>query len=145
MAYQLGKVFECRECGKEVTWCESKSGKRYLGQPSVWRGEDVSKSKTFYPKHDCVPDPEYKERMEALEAERIKQRIAAGEPDKDIPVVVVKGQKVPIGTRGIVFWRATEPDRYGNIRIGMFDTDGNKHFLPMQNVQVVSGDHGSES
>jgi hypothetical protein len=83
--------------------------------------------------------------MEALEAERIKQRIAAGEPDKDIPVVVVKGQKVPIGTRGIVFWRATEPDRYGNIRIGMFDTDGNKHFLPMQNVQVVSGDHGSES
>jgi hypothetical protein len=60
-------------------------------------------------------------------------------------VQVVKGRKVPIGTRGIVFWvKRYDNSKYGdpwgiysNTRIGFKDVDGNVYFTSYNNVELV--------
>lgn len=57
-------------------------------------------------------------------------------------VTVVKGRKVPIGTKGTVFWRKeVNHDPYGRswhaeMRIGFKDTEGNVYWTNERNVEV---------
>lgn len=58
-------------------------------------------------------------------------------------VIVMRGRKVPIGTKGIVFWEgASNYDPYGRWwnevkRIGIRDASGNVHFTSACNADVV--------
>lgn len=59
-------------------------------------------------------------------------------------VVVVKGRKVPIGTKGIVFWRKeVNYDCYNRwynatMRIGIKDSNGVVYWLNESNVEVIA-------
>lgn len=52
-------------------------------------------------------------------------------------VRVVKGRKVPVGTKGEVFWLGE--DKYGNgYRVGFQTPAGEKHFTSLANVEAVA-------
>jgi hypothetical protein len=110
----LSEEIDCRDCGQRVRWCESKAGKRYLGQPLYWEAE--GHERTYWPSHACVPNPEWRQQHAAQQAAELAASIAAGEIVKGAPVVVVKGRKVPHGVAGVVFWIGE--DCYGKARVG---------------------------
>jgi|SRR5579859_4805352 len=53
-------------------------------------------------------------------------------------VVVCRGKKIAIGTRGCVFWIGS--DRWGKGRIGMTGADGQTHWTAASNVEVAFED-----
>jgi hypothetical protein len=138
------KTFPCRDCGKPVAWRTSKAGKRYLGQPARWRIDSDSShnggshEKTWWPSHDCTPDPEWRDRAAREEADRIAAATAAGILTRGVRAEVYKGRKVPIGTIGFVFWVADEPDSFDVVRVGMTTDAGEKVFVNSANLRVVN-------
>jgi len=138
------KEFPCRDCGKQVAWRTSKKGKRYLAQRAVWRiGSDSSYNggtheKSWWPVHECTPDPAWRDRAAAQEAERIERATAAGLIEKGVRVEVYKGRKVPVGTTGVVFWVADDEDGYGRVRAGFTTDSGDKVFVDSANLRVVA-------
>jgi hypothetical protein len=54
--------------------------------------------------------------------------------EKNKTVTVVRGRKVPIGTRGQVFWIGN--NGYGE-SVGIIAADGSKHFTAIGNVEVT--------
>lgn len=78
--------------------------------------------------HTCDP-----EAVEVTTARR-ELAMAQGKIDKGVPVVVYKGRKVPVGTRGVVTW--TGEDSFGKARIGLRDADGTTHWTAESNCRV---------
>ena len=68
----------------------------------------------------------------AYYAEQEAREIATVRKDKT--VTVVRGRKVPIGTRGQVFWIGN--NGYGE-SVGIITADGSKHFTAIGNVEVT--------
>ena len=72
-----------------------------------------------------------------------RNRTTAAQVEIGKEVVVVKGRKVPIGTKGVVFWRKeVNYDRYNRwykatMRIGIKDSDGVVYWLNESNVEVA--------
>lgn len=147
MKHELYEEFRCRECDQVVCWAESKrTGKTYLAVPTQWTsdaeqsGNQRNNSKTFYPGHDCQPTPEVqaelaaaKERAESDKNTAIRQgRFVVGQT-----IEIYKGKKFPVGTRGVVFWIATEK-KYDSYSCGIETTDGQRIFVDVKNVMVVA-------
>ena len=59
----------------------------------------------------------------------------------DREVEVVKGRKVPIGTKGRVVWMGTRNYGYNwvnmEVRVGILDADGNRYFTNADNVKRI--------
>ena len=74
-------------------------------------------------------------------AQKAREEAEARIPQRGRNVVVVKGRKVPKGTRGNVFWRGVDKyksTQYGTYyRIGIKDESGNTHWISEDNVEVV--------
>lgn len=138
MAYATSKEFPCRDCGQAVAWCESNKGKRYLGARKDWEGTDIDRnaSRTYWPQHQCTPDPTWRERHAQAEQQRIATATAEGQIVKGVTVEVIKGRKVAKGTTGIVFWVADRPDGYDTMKIGFVTDAGDKHFINIDNVTI---------
>jgi len=130
-----GNLFPCRNCGNPVAWRTSKKGNRYLAQPKHWTGDKVDGARTYWPAHDCTPDPEWRERVAAAETQRITEAMQAGRIERGCTITVVKGRKIPLGTSGVVFWVAPEADGYGVIKCGFTTADGDKLFTNIENVK----------
>ena len=137
------KEFPCRDCGAIVHRRTSKrTGKRYTAEYFEWMVDSFSaqnqrtNQRTLYRGHNCTPDPAWRERAEMAEQQRVANATNAGRIEKGVRIVVARGRKVPKGTTGVVFWVAPEKDGYGNIRAGITDDAGNKHFINIQNLDV---------
>lgn len=85
-------------------------------------------------------------------ADSLKQnRTAAANVEIGKEVVVIKGRKVPIGTKGVVFWRKeVNYDRYNRwynatMRIGIKDSDGVVYWINESNVKVVDPEQYKKS
>lgn len=137
--------FPCRDCGRPVVWAISKKGNTYLASRVYWRSDagasnGRSNEKSFYPFHECEPDEEYRSQYAAAMTvldERRAAAVEAGEIVRGQTIEVVKGKKIPVGTRGVVFWVATEPDRYGVIKAGFNTETGEKFFTNVSNLAVA--------
>lgn len=128
------KTFQCRECGADVAWMTSKAGKRYLAQPWEWVGGDYSlHTKTIPAGHKCVPDPEWRERKAAADLIYIAGAQKEGVIRKGVTVDVIKGRKIPIGTRAEVIW--VGESTYG-ARVGLM-IEGQKVYTALTNVQAA--------
>jgi hypothetical protein len=128
------KTFPCRDCGADVAWMTSKAGKRYLAQPWVWVGGDYSLHEKVIPAgHRCVPDPEWRARKAAADLSRIATAQRDGTIIKGVTVDVIKGRKVPVGTRAEVTWIGD--GGYGP-RVGLL-IDGEKVYTALGNVAVA--------
>lgn len=126
------KTFPCRECGADVAWMTSKAGKRYLAQPWEWVGGDYSLHTKMIPQgHRCIPDPEWREKKAAAEMSYVAGAQRNGTICKGVTVDVVKGRKVPVGTRAEVFWIGESA--YGP-RVGLM-IEGEKVYTALANVQ----------
>lgn len=112
----------------------------------------------WYPPRNFVADAP-PEAWEAWEAEKAAERAAAqaraeelrrldeereaATPRKGKTVEVIRGRKVPIGTRGEVFWygEGKNFDRWGRgsapMRVGFKDAAGETHWTDAYNVEVV--------
>jgi len=128
------KTFQCRDCGADVAWMTSKAGNRYLAQPWVWYGGDYRVHEKVIPAaHRCVPDPEWPERKAAADLSRVAAAQRDGRIIKGVTVDVVKGRKVPVGTRAEVTWIGD--GGYGP-RVGLL-IDGEKVYTALSNVAVA--------
>lgn len=59
---------------------------------------------------------------------------------KGMEVEVVKGRKVPKGTKGVVFWVGESTFGYTTTwRVGFKTAEGEKHFTALSNVEAVEG------
>jgi hypothetical protein len=87
---------------------------------------------------DATPEvkAEYNAWCERMRAKAKAEREAkeAATPRKGKTLEVVKGRKVPVGTRGICIWMGS--GQYGE-RVGIKDDAGNVHWTAMTNVKVV--------
>jgi hypothetical protein len=129
------KYFSCRDCGAQVCWLTSQAGKRYIAEPWQWVGGDYSLHAKMIPAgHKCVPNPQWREQHEEAERAAIAAAQEAGEIRKGVIVEVVKGRKIPIGTRGEVFWSGE--GSFGE-RVGIM-ADGEKIYIAATNVKAVS-------
>jgi len=126
----------CKYCGREVVWTESKAGKKYLAQKGEIYNADGRLIKVIYPAHRCTASDSDRRDIDAQAKFDLEVRRQNGEIVKGQHVVVVKGRKVPVGTEGVVFWVATEPDEYGVIKVG-FINDGGKHYTNIANLRAV--------
>lgn len=142
--------FNCKDCNAEVVWAvSSKTGKTYLAVETTWTSDAYSSQngrtnqRKFYPFHQCEPDAEYQARyalaMEMLEADRVS-KVDAGEIAVGQTVVVFKGRKIPVGTSGVIFWIAPQPDQYDTIKAGFTTADGEKVFVNVQHIKAVTAD-----
>ena len=62
--------------------------------------------------------------------------------EKGTPLRVVRGRKVPVGTRGRCFWIGET--KYGT-RVGLNDAEGTTHWTARGNVEVdVEGDDAAD-
>ena len=128
------KTFPCRDCGAQVAWMTSKAGKRYLAQPWEWVGGDYNLHTKVIPQgHRCVPDPEWREKAEAYETWMVAGAQRNGSVRKGVTVDVIKGRKIPIGTRAVVFW--VGESSYGD-RVGLM-IDGEKVYTALTNVKAA--------
>lgn len=80
-----------------------------------------------------------------------KNEEIAKTPQKGKTVVVVRGRKVPKGTRGIVFWIGEQFNQFSNkqeIKAGIKTEDGQKYFLLAEYLEVENWEqyvvHGKE-
>ncbi len=127
------KTFPCRDCGAQVAWMTSKSGKRYLAQPWEWVGGDYALHTKLIPQgHRCIPDPEWREKKAAADMLYAAGAQRNGTICKGVTVDVVKGRKVSVGTRAEVFW--VGDSGYGP-RVGLM-VDGEKVYTALTNVQA---------
>lgn len=131
------QTFPCRDCGKPVAWRTTKAGNRYLAQPKAWDGEKMHAQRTYWPAHTCTPDPAWRDRAAAAEAERIVKATEAGRIERGCTVTVIKGRKVAHGTSGVVFWVAADEDAYGVIKCGFTTADGDKVFINIANLELA--------
>lgn len=133
------REFNCRACGAIVAWVPRTNGEgSYLAQPKEWRGTDnATARKTFYPAHECTPDPERAAQVAQEAAERVERATLAGRIVKGVRVVVVKGRKIEHGTTGTAFWVADEPNGYGVLKVGFTTDEGAKHFTNIANLEVA--------
>ncbi len=125
------KTFPCRECGKYVEWHTTKAGKRYLAQPWEWACD--GHYKMIYPVHRCEPNPQWKEAAAAAELLYVAGAQKEGVIRKGVTVEVIKGRKIPIGTRGVAFW--VGEGGYGE-RVGMM-VEGEKVYTALTNVKAA--------
>ena len=133
--------FLCKDCSKLVMWkVSNNSGKTYLAVQVSIHGETGRHIKTIYPAHKCVPTIEAQQAFFARQQAKVNQNeqaIKAGEIVKGQTVEVFKGRKYAKGLTGLVFWVATEPDRFDVTKIGMTTDDGEKVWINIDNVRTV--------
>ena len=138
--------FACRDCGCEVVWAVSKKGNTYLAQIVKWMSDCHSSSngrtneRTFYPFHKCTPDAEYQRRYnEAMEAQQEQNAtaIANGEIVKGQRVEVFKGRKIPIGTTGVIFWIASQPDQFDVVKAGIKTETGETVWVNSAHLKAI--------
>lgn len=132
------KLFSCRDCGTQVAWRQTTTGKRYLAQPKHWNGERFSSQRTYWPAHRCTPDPTWREHADRAEAERIALAVAAGRIERGCAVRVAKGRKFAIGTVGVVFWVADELTGYGITKCGVMTDGGEKIYINIENLELIT-------
>lgn len=126
----------CKFCGREVLWRESRAGKTYLAEPAPIYNEDGRHIKTIYPSHQCRATEQERLEVLRLEQERAKAQIDAGEIVKGQQVVVVKGRKFPIGTRGVIVWVANEPDQFDVVKAKVLREDGEAFYCNTANLKA---------
>lgn len=143
---EVYEPFRCRDCGHEVVWAISKKGNTYLARIAKWSSDCMSSfngrhnERTFYPFHDCTPDAEYQRRYnEAMEflAKKNERAIESGEIVKGQKVRVFKGRKIPVGTVGVVFWIAPEPDHFDVVKAGVETETGEKIWINSAHLEAV--------
>ena len=139
--------FNCKDCGTQVVWAVSKkTGKTYLAGLKGWSSDYSSSSngkyneRFYYPFHKCEANPEYQARyaeaMAFLNADR-EAKVAAGEIVVGQTVEVFKGKKIPVGTTGVVFWVAPEPDNYDTIKVGLKTATDEKVYVNISHLKAV--------
>lgn len=138
----LNEIFVCKDCASHVLWKESrKTGKTYLAVANCnIHNADGRCIKTIYPAHKCVPTIEAQQSFIARKESKVNENeraINAGEIVKGQTVEVFKGRKYAKGLTGLVFWVATEPDRFDVTKIGMTSADGEKVWINIDNVRAV--------
>lgn len=124
----------CSKClERDLVWRVSKAGNRYLAASTEIRGEGGRIIKIIYPAHQCSTDIELIE----IRKQEAQALIDSGAIVKGQRIVVIKGRKIKIGTEGIVFWVASEPDGYGVIKVGFVDDEGVKQYINKANIQAA--------
>lgn len=74
----------------------------------------------------------------AIKRKELVEKLAS-EIVKGVTVEVVKGEKVALGTAGVVFWIAPKPDTFkmdNNFRVGFTTAGGEKIFINIENLRV---------
>ncbi len=138
MDNQPSQKFNCRKCGNTVWWDTNRNGKRYLACYGKWEGSEGG-SKTIKLPHYCSEiEATLHQQEQQRKADQLAAALANGEIVKGQTVEVFKGRKVAIGTVGVIFWVATEPDHYGTIRVGFTTEAGEKHFTNITNVRTLT-------
>jgi hypothetical protein len=128
------KTITCNRCLETgLSWQISKTGRTYLAARTEIRGDSGRTIKVIYPVHRCTEDIEVIESRKQAQ----QQRLDSGEIIKGQRIVVVKGRKVAIGTEGVVFWVAPQPDGYDVIKVGFTDDNGAKFYTNIKNVEVA--------
>ena len=140
---KLHQEFACKDCGSAVVWAKSsKTDKTYLAVRVDWSPSDSYRTmRVFFPAHKCVPNADAQSRFLASKEFKINESeraINAGEIVKGQTVEVFKGRKYAKGLTGLVFWVATEPDRFDVTKIGMTTADGEKVWINIDNVRAVA-------
>jgi hypothetical protein len=94
---------------------------------------------TDYEAIDAMWNARYwSDRARAAEASQAAEERYMERTKRGMPVRVVKGRKVPIGTEGHVFWSdADKYSRTGGWRIGFKDAAGETHWTSADNVEVI--------
>lgn len=131
----MNKFFQCRDCGTFVTWRTSKKGNRYLAVQKDWTGEFASR--TYYPAHRCTPNPEWKAQHEQLKLDEIHRAQVEGRIIVGVVVDVVRGRKVPVGTRAQVVWIGEDHYDPHCVRVAL-DVDGDRQYTSSRNVEVTA-------
>lgn len=126
----------CRYCGREVTWATSKAGKRYLAEPTAIFGDDGKKIKEIMPAHRCTATDDEKQAINDMLHAHNEEAIKRGDIVIGQHVIIVKGRKYPIGTRGVIDWVAQQPDQYGVVKVRMVIDDGSKVYVNVNNVKA---------
>jgi len=128
------KYFSCRDCGAQVCWLTSKAGKRYLAEPWQWVGGDYSLHEKMIPAgHKCIPNPAWREQKAAADLLYVAGAQKEGTIVAGVTVDVVKGRKVPIGTRAEVAWIGDSG--YGPS--GALLIDGQRVYTALSNVKAA--------
>lgn len=128
------RFFQCRDCGVDVTWATSRKGNRYLAVQRNWHGDFASR--TYYPAHRCTPDPEWRERHAEAQAAGVAAAQREGRIEVGVVVDVVKGRKVPIGTRATVVWIGEDHYNPDSKRLAL-EVDGERQYTSSSNVEVA--------
>lgn len=119
-----GEIVVHDRCGQEIVRRED--GRLFNVERSGFY--QARKFSCYHGQHECDP---------ALVAARTAERTAAaakGEIDKGVRVEVFKGRKVPVGTKGVVFWMGDTG--YGP-KLGIRDDEGNTHWTAQSNCRVA--------
>lgn len=129
---------DCRYCGIEVEWRESKAGKRYLANRVEIRGETGRTIKSIYPAHVCkVADQAERDAIdERIKAEK-EAALERGEIMIGQEMIVFKGRKYPIGTKGKITWIAQKEDQFGVIKVRLLLESGEQIYINKANIQVA--------
>lgn len=137
MAKINGATFDCNNCGARVAKAISNAGKSYLASVVVVHNqyaETNQHGKMILPAHEC----------DANEVKNYSKKIAMalemGLIVKGQEVIVVKGRKVPKGTRGIVFWVKEEKinGEVSETRIGFKDSNETVYWIDAKNVAATN-------
>lgn len=133
----MSESMNCRYCGREVEWRQSKAGKNYLAEATPIYNEDGRQIKTILPAHRCRATEE--ERAAIDEQAKIDHQAAIerGEMVIGQMVRVFKGRKFPIGTVGKITWIASEPDAFDVIKARVVTAEGEKFYINAANLETI--------
>lgn len=102
-----------------------------------WRVREIRPR--VYVDEDAAANAQYwADRARAAKAQEEAEERYMQRTKKGMPVRVVKGRKVPVGTEGWVFWSGVDQySRTGGYRIGLKDSSGETHWTSADNVEVI--------
>ena len=127
----------CRYCGREVFWRDSKAGKRYLAEAvPIIDSESGRHIKTIFPAHNCSVDLAEKQLIDAQIKADHDAAIERGEIIKGQRVVIFKGRKYAVGTAGNIDWVAQHEDRFGVLQVRMILDSGERIYVNRANVRA---------
>jgi hypothetical protein len=122
------EIGECATCLMPIVKLTKNDKTRLLDLVGRFNANDrrVEDYACWQPSHTCD-----EQRVLLVQAER-DAKIAAGVTNViGADVIVVRGRKIPQGTRGIVFWLKSEFGWDGTpfSKLGIRDAEGNAHFV----------------
>lgn len=145
----------CIKCGStQVFWHENRNGKWVLCEnkseqyeygvggwvaPHYCDGKGLSPEEMIKSYKSCI-DSIFNPQSDDIDYGKLNGQLkslrnAFKENAPSVPVEVFKGRKVPVGTAGEISWVGM--DSFGNVKVGIKDSEGNVHFTAVTNVRLI--------